>query len=41
LVAAKRKGLIPAIAPLLAGMQTAGYYLASNVIERALKEAGE
>lgn len=41
LVAAKRKGLIPAIAPLLAGMQTAGYYLASNVIERALQEAGE
>ena len=41
LVAAKRNRLISAIAPLLAGMKTAGYYLASNVIERALQEAGE
>ncbi len=41
LVAAKRQGLLPTIAPLLAGMQTAGYYMAANVVERALQEAGE
>ena len=41
LVAAKRRGLVSEIAPLLTGMQAAGYYVSQTVVERALQEAGE
>lgn len=41
LVAAKRKGLIYNVSPLLAGMQAADYYVSQAVVERALQEAEE
>ena len=39
--AAKRRGLITEIRPLLEMMRTHGYYLSSRLIERACHEAGE
>lgn len=41
LVAAKRRGLITAVRPLLEAMRTHGYYLSQRLIERACREAGE
>ena len=41
LLLAKEEGIIPAIAPLLKGIQAAGLYLHSELIERVLHIAGE
>ncbi|MCA1852948.1 MAG: DUF3368 domain-containing protein [Beggiatoa sp.] len=41
LVAAKRRGLLASIRPLIEEMRGNGYYLAQPVIDRALREAGE
>ena len=41
LVAAKQRGLIALVRPLLEEMRDKGYFLAAPVIERALREAGE
>ena len=41
LTKAKRKGLIPVIRPLIAGMQTRGFRLADDLIARALAMSGE
>jgi predicted nucleic acid-binding protein len=41
LVSAKRKGLIPAVGPLLESLNARGYYLSRRLIDRAVEEAGE
>lgn len=41
LVAAKRKGLLAAVRPLLEAMASKGYFLSTRLIERAALEAGE
>lgn len=41
LVAAKRKGLLNSVRPLLEPLRTNGYFLSQAVIDRAAKEAGE
>ena len=41
LVAAKRRGLITAVRPLLEAMRVHGYYLSQRLIDRACREAGE
>lgn len=41
LVAAKRKGLIPEVGPLLESLVERGYYLSRRLIDRAIEEAGE
>lgn len=41
LVAAKRRGLITAVRPLLEAMRAHGYYLSQRLIERACREVGE
>lgn len=41
LVSAKRRGLIPAVGPLLESLNARGYYLSRRLIDRAIEEAGE
>ncbi len=41
LLLAKEEGVIPAISPLLKALQEAGLYLHDNLVEYALKMAGE
>jgi predicted nucleic acid-binding protein len=41
LVLAKRRGLVPAVRPLLETMRTGGYYLAESLIDLAAREVGE
>ncbi|GGA81512.1 hypothetical protein GCM10011491_06000 [Brucella endophytica] len=41
LLAAKQRGLIPAIAPILDQWREAGYFLANNIAHAVLERAGE
>jgi predicted nucleic acid-binding protein len=41
LVVARRRGLLPAVRPVLEAMRTRGYYLSSRLLERACREVGE
>ncbi|HEV8714800.1 MAG TPA: DUF3368 domain-containing protein [Candidatus Binatia bacterium] len=41
LVAAKRRGLITTVRPLLEAMRAHGYYLSQRLIESACREVGE
>lgn len=41
LLAAKQRGLISAVAPVLAQWREAGYFLSASVTEAVLKRAGE
>jgi len=38
---ARSRGLIPALQPLIVGLQDSGYYLASDLVETALRLHGE
>ena len=41
LCAAKARGLIEAVVPILEQMRSSGYFLGSNVVEAARRQAGE
>lgn len=41
LVAAKQRGLITAVRPLLEGMKAKGYFLSARLMEECLRRAGE
>ncbi|HLF97953.1 MAG TPA: DUF3368 domain-containing protein [Methylococcaceae bacterium] len=41
LAEARRRGLIPALRPLLATLRQAGYYIAENLVEVACESVGE
>lgn len=41
LVTARRRGLVPAVRPLLAAMRSRGYFLSPRLVERACREVGE
>ncbi|HEY3357777.1 MAG TPA: DUF3368 domain-containing protein [Polyangia bacterium] len=41
LVEAKRRGLLPAVRPLLEAMRGHGYFISARLLERASREAGE
>jgi predicted nucleic acid-binding protein len=41
LVLAKRRGLVPAVRPLLETMRAGGYYLAESLVNLAARQVGE
>jgi predicted nucleic acid-binding protein len=41
LVAAKRKGIVPFVRPLLEGMVHQGYFLSTRLVDKACEEVGE
>lgn len=41
LLEAKRRGLVPAVRPMLGALKAQGFWLGEDVIELALREAGE
>ena len=41
LVEARRRGLIPAVRPLLSEIRSHGYFISDRILERACKAAGE